>query len=356
MRKLAVALGVAALLSFGAPASSRAQTSVTVTADAPSDKTNFSKPEKVVADQRAENRSVSVGEFIAELSPLSNKLDDWDEEDHSPSKEELAKLRSSYPKTWTVQTDDGAFSISSASLDKALEVGETDDAEAWVDHALAEARSYTKPQGRVDQNARKELNKILGTSEFSVVHRPSVWDLFRQRLSAWIERLLGKLLGRIERYPIAGDILFWGILLLAVSFLARWLFSFLVSRDRMQALTHQELVVANRTWQEWIRLARGAAARQDFREAVHSAYWAGIARLEDLGMLPKDRTKTPREYLRVVPRISQQELAARPVTYFEPLKELTTRLERVWYANRGAKAEDFEETLRQLKALGCQLE
>jgi len=32
------------------------------------------------------------------------------------------------------------------------------------------------------------------------------------------------------------------------------------------------------------------------------------------------------------------------------------RLERVWYANRGAQADDFEDTLRQLKALGCQLE
>jgi hypothetical protein len=28
----------------------------------------------------------------------------------------------------------------------------------------------------------------------------------------------------------------------------------------------------------------------------------------------------------------------------------------VWYANRGANAEDFQDTLRQLEALGCPLE
>lgn len=103
-------------------------------------------------------------------------------------------------------------------------------------------------------------------------------------------------------------------------------------------------------------MAKGAAARQDFREAVHSTYWAGIARLEDLAMLPKDRTKTPREYLQVISKVSQKELVARRVTYSDPLERLTMRLERAWYANRGTNARDFEDSVNQLKALGCQLD
>lgn len=355
-RQVELVLAVAALVSLGGAVSLRAQTTITVTADPPADKTNPNKPGKTSCGHASEARSTSMDTFIGELTTLSNQLDDWFEEDHEPSKEDLAKLRSCLPKNWTIQTDDGSFVISSAPLDKALEVGKTADAEAWVDHVLGEAHRYAKLQGHSDTNARQQLDKILGTEEFSAVHPPTSWDLFRQRLAAWIVRMLSRFFGGIARYPIAGDILFWGILFLAVSLLARWLFRFLVSRDRVEALPQQQIVVANRTWHEWIRQAKQAAARQDFREAVHSAYWAGIARLEDLAVLPKDRTKTPREYLRVMSTVSLNELAARPLTCSVPLKELTARLERVWYANRGAKADDFEDALRQLKALGCQLE
>ena len=102
-------------------------------------------------------------------------------------------------------------------------------------------------------------------------------------------------------------------------------------------------------------MAREAAAQSNFREAVHSAYWAGITRLEDSGALPKDRSKTPREYLRLIANPAPHELAQRPV-YREPMTELTKRLERTWYANRGAGPDDFKETLRQLEAMGCPLE
>lgn len=348
-RQLGLGLAIAALLSLGGAGRSSGQTTITVPADPQA-------PGKTSSDHASETRSTSLNAFIDELTALSNQLDGWFDEDHDPTKEDLAKLRSSLPKKWTIQTDDGSFIISNAPLDQALEAGKTEDAEAWVDHVLGEANRYARAHGHPDANARQQLEMILGTAEFSDVHSPSSWDLFRQRLAAWLARMLGRLFGGIARYPIAGDILFWGILFLAVSLLAGWLFRFLAARDRVEALTEQQIVVANRTWQEWIRQAKQAAARQDFREAVHSAYWAGIARLEDLAVLPKDRTKTPREYLRVMSTVSLNELAARPLTYSVPLKELTARLERVWYANRVAKADDFEDTLRQLKALGCQLE
>lgn len=356
MRKLRLGLAILASFGFAGAGSARPQTRIVVHADLPSDKANPGEPSNGNSGPASDGRSANLDAFIEELTTLSNTLDDWDEQDHTPTQEELSKLRSSLPKVWTVETNDGTFTISSGQVDKALKEGKTPDAEAWVDHALGQARSYARQRQNSDRNARQELDRILGTTEFSAVHPPSTWDVFRQRVVAWFARMLGKLFAGIERHPITGEILFWGVLLFAVSFLARAVFHFLVSRDRMIGLTEQEIVVANRTWQEWIRLAKEAAARQDFREAVHSAYWAGIMRLEDLGVLPKDRTKTPREYLRALPRVSQHELAARPLVYSEPLRELSVQLERVWYANRGAQASDFEDTLKQLKALGCQLE
>jgi hypothetical protein len=235
--------------------------------------------------------------------------------------------------------------------------GKSDDAKLWVDHVIGEARGYSEAALRAKNttgDAHRELEKILGGSEFAAVHPPSAWDMFRQRLSAWMLRMLGKLFGGMARYPIGGEILFWLIVVAGVGFIALWVFRFLASRERMEAMPGSEIVNASRTWQEWIRMAREAAARNDFREAVHAAYWAGIARLEDAGVVPKDRTKTPREYLRLVTS-APGELAARPM-YREPLTELTKRLERIWYANRGAGPDDYQQTLRQLEAMGCQLE
>jgi hypothetical protein len=111
----------------------------------------------------------------------------------------------------------------------------------------------------------------------------------------------------------------------------------------------------SRSWQEWIRAARESAARGDYREAIHSAYWAGITRLQDAGALPLDRAKTPREYLRALsaPRAPEQESTEK---YKEPLRKLTTNLELAWYANRKADSAEFSETLQHVEALGCRLD
>jgi hypothetical protein len=123
----------------------------------------------------------------------------------------------------------------------------------------------------------------------------------------------------------------------------------------VQSLPPGAAAIASRTWQEWLRAARQAAKEGNYREAVHCAYWAGIARLEDAGVVPKDRTKTPREYLRLVTEAAPGQLAASS-THREPLTTLTRKLELIWYANRGARPEDYRESLRQLEALGCSLE
>jgi hypothetical protein len=167
--------------------------------------------------------------------------------------------------------------------------------------------------------------------------------------------MLVALFGNISRHPMGAQILFWLLLIGGVAFVALWVFRFVSNRDGVNSFRPTSSIVTARTWQEWIRTARQAAARGDFREAVHSAYWAGIARLEETGALPRDRTKTPREYLRLL-NASRFEAASPQQNYKEPLTALTSRLERIWYANRAASSEDFSDSLRQLGALGCPLE
>lgn len=286
--------------------------------------------------------------FTAELQRIAEILK------KRPSKNEMAALRDSLPNRWTVSTPQGSFSISSEPLRIQLTSLSSEKAQAWVNHLAQEVESSGQ-SAPSSPNAREELDRILARPEFGAVRPPSAWDLFRQRLAAWIERMLLKLLGGAAEHPLGGQILFWLLIVAAVGAVAMWVFHFIASRDRGSALAPSTDVIAVRTWQEWIREAREAASRGDFREAVHSAYWAGIARLEDLGLVPKDRTKTPREYLKLVIEPPDEQLVPASA-HREPLAALTKGLERIWYANRGAGLEDFRESLRHLEAMGCLLE
>lgn len=285
--------------------------------------------------------------FRGELNRISAILD------NKPSSSQKAALRSSLPATWTISTPGRQYSLSTEPLRKSLNDTSPDEARRWVAHLQEQLTPYAQPRNSSDP--RSQLGKILAQPEFRAVRPPSAWEILRQRINAWLIRLFEKLFGGIARYPLGGQILFWVIVVIAVGAIAAFLFRFVSSRDRVVALPRAAEAIPGRTWQEWIRAAREAAAVGNYREAVHSAYWAGIARLEDLNVLPKDRTKTPREYLRLVVEPAPGELAA-PATHREPLTALTHRLERVWYADRGASSEDFRESLRQLEALGCPLQ
>jgi hypothetical protein len=301
------------------------------------------------ARQASASATYDIPSFTAELNRLSVALR------RSPSSEELASIRDALPKQWFVTTPERTYSVSTDPLREELTSSSLNDARAWLDHLAVEAQSYSNLRMADPQIAQTELTRILAQSEFAAVRRPSAWDLLRKRVEAWLARLIFKILDSISRYPIGGMILFWIIVTGGVSLIALWVFRFLISRDRMDVLPAGGPLIPSRTWQEWVRLAREAANRQDYREAVHAAYWAGIVRLEGTGILPLDRTRTPREYLRLLDEPTSHEFAPRTALH-EPLAGLTNRLERTWYANRGAGLVDFRESLKQLEALGCPLE
>jgi hypothetical protein len=296
---------------------------------------------------RSEKPASDVAGLQQELQRIASLLA------KNPSEQELHLLRNSLPSAWTVSTSKDQYSISTEPLRKLLTPSSREQALDWVNHLQEELSAYNQPAA--NSAPRSELDKILARAEFGAARPPTQWELLRQRIVRWLEDLLLKILSGIGRYPIGAKILFWALVVLAVAIVAALVFRFFASRDRVSALPANAPINPGRTWQEWIREARGAAKRGNYREAVHSAYWAGIARLEDLSVLPKDRTKTPREYLRLVTEPAPGQLAP-PTTHREPLTDLTQRLERVWYADRGARPEDFTDSLRQLEALGCTLE
>lgn len=208
-----------------------------------------------------------------------------------------------------------------------------------------------------DARARPLLEEILRRPEFSSVRKSSPLDDARLWLTRKFIELLSKLFGRIAGYPMAGSILFWLLIFGAAVWLAFLLFRYWNRRARTDELPPLDQVLLVRTWQEWIGLAREAAARGDFREAIHCVYWSGIARLVGRGLLPSGRTYTPREYLRLFSH-SPEALLPPPdlPAQRQSLALLTARLEAVWYGRGNADAGDFHSTLRQAEELGCRLE
>jgi hypothetical protein len=301
----------------------------------------------VSSPQNSTGKIYDVTSFAAELHRLDVALRG------KPSAAKIEELRKSVPANWNVSTPEHTYSISTKPLRDRLNASSVAKAETWVEQLEVEIKSA---QGNTTNpvSARPELNKILAGPGFEGVHPPSALDLFRQRVAAWLGRMILRLFENISRHPIGAEFLFWLLLIAGVAFVALCLFRYLSRGSDMNSFRPASSIVTTRTWQDWIRAARQAAARGDFREAVHSAYWAGIARLEETGALTRDRTKTPREYLGLVK--ARYAAGDARENYKEPLAALTSRMERIWYAKREAKPEDFSDSLRQLEALGCPLE
>jgi hypothetical protein len=293
-----------------------------------------------------------VTSFAAELQRLEAQLQ------QKPSSTGIKNFRDGLPPSWNVSTPEHRYSVSTKPLRDQLNGNSTNNAETWLEHLQVEVQSAQRTEGQPLAAAHTHLNKILAGRGFEAVRPPTYLELLRERASAWLQRMLIKLFSGLSRHPIGAKVLFWVVLIAGVGFVALWIFRYISGRDSMNFFQPGSTTVTTRTWQEWIHAAREAAARGDFREAVHSAYWAGITRLEETGTLPRDRTKTPREYLHLIDtRPHGMELDDQPAQdYTKPLAALTARLEQIWYANRMARLEDFDDTLRQLEALGCSLE
>lgn len=270
-----------------------------------------------------------------------------------PSAATIANLRKTLPSVWQVSTPEHAYSISTKPLQVLLTASSVVKAETWIEHLQIEIERAQRPDA-YSPAASAQLHKILSGRAFEGVRPPNALDLLRQRISAWLERMILKLFGKISRHPIGAKILFWLLLIGGVAFVAFLVFRYVSNLDNLNAFKPASSLVTSRSWQEWILAGRQAARRGDFRDAVHSAYWAGIARLEEAGAVPRDRSRTPREYLRFVGQLRAD--TAMPGKYRAPLAALTTRLERIWYANRPANSADFSDSLRELEALGCPLE
>jgi len=302
----------------------------------------------------------------------------------------IEPLRQSLPKSWPVRAAGQRFEVSTGWLDSALDtMGMNPVVRASLQKDIEDRLQVLRQQalelekvasGPRPEEARARLAGILQRREFRSVRGPGWWDQLVARFWSWVGRVLRKLFGGLRVIPRAREIMIWCLIALAFILLALWVKRSLLSGARAGSLELRDTLPPGKSWHDWAKQALGAAARHDYREAVHAAYWAGVFRLAELGAWQLDRARTPREYLRLMAQSAQvatqqgvrearvlgETFSSGPAAHDErrlspamqveraaALAALTRRLESTWYGYDPATAGDFHEAVLQLEALGC---
>jgi hypothetical protein len=302
------------------------------------------------AAQQAQDSSQLLTDF--DLPGYEAELDRCSAALKHPS--EISDLRRSLPPVWFVRTPDGRFGVSTTWLTQRLEKMEQEpelspDLVKEIESRLTAMRNAAgELEAAVSQpssntNARQHLDDILQRSEFSGEQGPSAFDLWKARVNRWITEQLIKLLSRLHLGSAAGNTIAWTIVGLACIALCVWVFRSLAGRSSI-AIMPADLAPDPTDSRLWAKDALAAAERGDYREAVHCAYWAAVVHLETLGLLKRDRARTPRESLRLLDlHPSEQTL----------LREFTRLFELIWYGYRPASAADWSNARTHLEKMGC---
>lgn len=288
--------------------------------------------------------ALNTTEYRAELERLLSATQQLDS-----SGNPIPQLLRDLPKSWRIHTDQREFEISTEGLRRDIRryEGEKNVANASaIRGRLQSLRSdldgYEKPPADASTN-RAALNSILARPEFRDVQGPNWVDRLKQRLLAFLFHLLERLF-RSSAIPTISKYLVYALIGFAVAALGYFAYRNIRAGESLESVVPTDLPVSAKEWAIWLKEARAAAAKSQWREAIHLAYWAGISFLERQGTWKPDRARTPREYLRLLASSSEHR---------ETLKALTQLFEIAWYAKRDASERTFSQTLQELEKLGC---
>jgi hypothetical protein len=292
------------------------------------------------AQNTAADRVLSVPEYIAELDAISAALKGSD-----PGQTSLAGKGSDPGQTapWRVAGNGRVFEIPADWLTRDLRRWRsTRDSETY-DRMLAqletlrsEARHFQESPADVSP-LRGVALEILNEREFRNVHGPTWIDRLRQRVYRLMNRLFAGMY-ESSAFPTISRTLVYVLLAAAGITAIVWLSRFRRRPAQAQLESAADGAAPETVaWTHWLAQADVAAAAGRWRDAVHCSYWCAVSFLEKNGAWSADRTRTPREYVRLLPALAA----------------LTRLFERVWYGTDQANADAFAEVTTHLKKLGC---
>ena len=184
---------------------------------------------------------------------------------------------------------------------------------------------------------RATMAQVLEGRDFRNLQPQTGTEYWKEKAAAWLNHVF-------ERAALLRTASAWvgravvGVFLLAVCAGLGWALVQLERRRRLRAPPEggapAARIAEERDWERWLAEARRAAAAGAWRQGIHAAYWAAIARLESRRIWPVSRAKTPREVLALVD-------AADPER--DGLAALTHAFERTWYGGRAAGGAEFAE-------------
>jgi Domain of unknown function (DUF4129) len=300
------------------------------------------------ADSPASGRPLSLPDYITQLRTASEAL-------AGNSSGTIHDFRVALPKEWVVEMNGQSIHAKTDWLANALSIEENapPDATTLTEPArqrlaalreAAEALS-TLPVGATPEQSRARIEHILSDREFQGAHGPSWLDKLKTRMYAWISRYLEKVFGSVGISAATGDAIAWTLVLLVTLLLAFWAVRHWITAALRTNMDLRGAAPAGQDWRYWAAEARTAAAQGDYRAAIHATYWAGVGRIEENNLLPRDHSRTPRESLRMLHRGSAA---------YAPLAHLTRRFELTWYGYHMATCADWTDAMQQLETLECQ--
>ena len=299
-----------------------------------------------------EKPPLTLNQYEAELDRWSSALASI--QDHP---QQIQHLRESVPAEWVVESAGAHFEVRTRWLVRSLYDMErnhksipkrTSEVEAHLAMLRRGARQFAAPPtGPTPASAREQIDRILKQREFAGMEGPTAFDRLLRRIEEWLANLLAKIFGRARISRSMGNAFAWAAIVLAFLLIAVWVVRYLARRSRQGALELGGARFTPANSRQWLKDAVASAQAGEYREAIHCAYWAGIARMEEVGALPEDRSRTPRESLRLLePRSDRR----------DPLMRLTQRFELIWYGHRPASAADWNDAVAQLERMGCPLQ
>lgn len=197
----------------------------------------------------------------------------------------------------------------------------------------ASPAALTSSQRAQFSTARAAAERILATPEFQQP-TPSLWDRAKAKVLEAIVRLFTGIDRVTTQSPWIGRTLEWLLFVAAAVGLVVWVMR-AIQRQRLRVELGGDAAKAAewaRKSDDWRRLAEQEAGRGAWREAIHALYWATVSELERRRLWRQNPARTPREYVRLLKPGSPEQ---------RELRGLTAALERSWYAQRAATAEEF---------------
>jgi uncharacterized protein DUF4129 len=295
---------------------------------------------------RAQSTSdaLTTVEYRAELDRLLTATHQLDSAG-GPTPQPLHDL----PQSWHIRTDQQEFEVSTEGLqrdirryDKEKNAANATSIRTRLQSLRADLDGFDKTPPDISAS-RNELNSILARPEFRAVSGPTWLDRFKQRLLGFILRVLERMFTSTA-IPTISRFFVYALIGLAALALGYFAYRSIWLGNKIETVVPKDLPISAKEWAIWLSEARATAAKGEWRDAIHLAYWAGISFLERQGTWKPDRARTPREYLRLLSSSSE---------YRETLTALTGIFELAWYAKRGASEKTFSQTLEALEKLGC---